>query len=268
MSTETIPAETCSSFGSYPDPFGLTDEDRAAFHPVVKFPVTPTVFDFTKPSPTTVGIATEEQQQAVAAGRRPEEFLPPDVWERVQAVHSSYNIGRYDEPRAGLYESDLFDDTDNAIENYTGRRNLHVAVDLGGPVGTPVYAFAPGRVHAVGYNAALGDYGNVIVVAHEMPNNDKRAASTTPSICYALYGHLDATVVQNFRVGDVVRAGQILGGLGHIHENGGWWAPHVHFQLSVQAPVSHDLPGAVAAADRARALVEYPDPRSVLGEIY
>eukprot|EP00977_Amphora_coffeiformis_P000456 scaffold115_cov172-Amphora_coffeaeformis.AAC.2 len=266
MSTEKIPAETCSPFGSYPNPFGLTTEDRATFHPVVKFPVTPTVFDFTKPSPTTVGMATEEQRQAVAAGERLEDVLPPDLCKRVQAISSSYAIGRYDEPRAGLYESDLFDDTANSIENYTGRRNLHVAIDLGGPVGTPVYAFAPGRVHAVGYNAALGDYGNVIVVAHELPNSNKRATST--SICYALYGHLDSTVVQNFRVGDAVSGGQVLGGMGAIHENGGWWAPHVHFQLATQPPVTHDLPGAVAAADRARALLEYPDPRWVLGELY
>jgi len=267
MSTEKIPPETCSPFGSYPNPFRLTVEDRDTFHPVVKFPVTPTVFDFTKPNSDTVGMATHEQRQAAAAGGRLEDILPPDLCQRVQAISSSYAIGRYDEPRAGLYESDLFDDTANSIENYTGRRNLHVGIDLGGPVGTPVHAFAPGRVHAVGYNAALGDYGNVIVVAHDLLHNNNNQR-TMKTVCYALYGHLDSAVVHNFRVGDPVQAGQVLGAMGAIHENGGWWAPHVHFQLSVQVPVTHDLPGAVAAADRSRALYEYPDPRWVLGELY
>jgi hypothetical protein len=45
-------------------------------------------------------------------------------------------------------------------------------------------------------------------------------------------------------------------------------APHVHFQLSIEPPETHDMPGAVALADRNKALVQYPDPRWVLGEIY
>ena len=116
---------------------------------------------------------------------------------------------------------------------------------------------------------ALGDYGNVIVVAHALLPTPPHTTSTTRRTCYALYGHLDASVVQHWHVGDAVTAGQVLGTMGHIADNGGWWAPHVHFQLCWRVPpATHDLPGAVAAADRARALVDYPDPRWVLGELY
>lgn len=42
----------------------------------------------------------------------------------------------------------------------------------------------------------------------------------------------------------------------------------MHFQLTIHPPVTHDLPGAVTMKDRERALVDFPDPRFILGEIY
>jgi hypothetical protein len=44
--------------------------------------------------------------------------------------------------------------------------------------------------------------------------------------------------------------------------------PHVHFQLSSHPPDTHDMPGAVSIEDRPRALLDYPDPRLVLGPLY
>jgi len=44
--------------------------------------------------------------------------------------------------------------------------------------------------------------------------------------------------------------------------------PHVHFQLSLYPPETHDMPGVVTPKDRAEALLKYPDPRLVLGELY
>ncbi len=44
---------------------------------------------------------------------------------------------------------------------------------------------------------------------------------------------------------------------------------HLHFQLAVHPPkTQHDMPGVVALADRDEALLEYVDPRYVLGELY
>ena len=53
-----------------------------------------------------------------------------------------------------------------------------------------------------------------------------------------------------------------------VHENGGWPIPHVHFQLSVKEPATHDMPGVVSAEQRDDARRDYPDPRLVLGPLY
>ena len=232
-------------------------------------------------------LATEEQRQAAAVAPTGSfDYLPTSIRARWAPTtpsasssadnnepleqHHNYGIGRYDENRQNMYESDLFDDTTNSIQDFSGRRTLHVGIDLDGPIGTPVHAFCPGIVHAVGKNTALGDYGNVIIVKHTLPpsSTNDNVDDAKERICYALYGHLDDLVPQQWNVGDTVAAGQCLGRMGAIHENGGWFIPHVHFQLALSPPVTHDLPGAVALTDRARALCEYPDPRYVLGPLY
>eukprot|EP00532_Pseudo-nitzschia_australis_P018889 CAMPEP_0168292428 /NCGR_PEP_ID=MMETSP0142_2-20121227/7108_1 /TAXON_ID=44445 /ORGANISM="Pseudo-nitzschia australis, Strain 10249 10 AB" /LENGTH=418 /DNA_ID=CAMNT_0008240229 /DNA_START=150 /DNA_END=1406 /DNA_ORIENTATION=+ len=104
---------------------------------------------------------------------------------------SSWGIGKYDENRdGGMYESDLFDDLDNTIDGFGGRRVVHLGMDLGGPVGTPVYSFADGIVHSVGYNPELGDYGHVIVLEHSWGGEDGNNKT-----CWALYGHLDKSAL-------------------------------------------------------------------------
>ncbi|HET6528601.1 MAG TPA: hypothetical protein VFG39_07595, partial [Balneolaceae bacterium] len=55
--------------------------------------------------------------------------------------------------------------------------------------------------------------------------------------------------------------------IGTEEVNGGW-APHLHFQLSVDDPGKADLPGVVSDDEREQALELYPDPRLVLGELY
>jgi murein DD-endopeptidase MepM/ murein hydrolase activator NlpD len=355
----SIPTETCAPFGSYPNPLGLTDEDRAQFHPVVLYPnhnnnnhsnnnklhqqpekkddddsmvvgivgknhLGISILDHTRPSGK-VELATQQQRELAASGKQ---------LDNVRACWHDYGIGRYDENRVHMYRSELFDDTTNAIDGFDGARTLHVGIDLDGPLYTPVYAFWHGTVHAIGYNADLGDYGNVVVVKHELPppgsttdrvvvvgddkkgedeadDNSRSKLSDSSShhrrrIVYALYGHLAdfgkvptttsttntstslnssssnsssrntaATTTTTARnVGDTVRRGDILGHLGNIHENGGWRIPHVHFQLALEPPATHDMPGAVAMNhrptddDRARALVLYPDPRYVLGPLH
>jgi murein DD-endopeptidase MepM/ murein hydrolase activator NlpD len=52
--------------------------------------------------------------------------------------------------RVTLYRSELFDDTTNQIDGYTGRRTVHVGIDINGPLGSPVYAIADGTVHSAG----------------------------------------------------------------------------------------------------------------------
>jgi murein DD-endopeptidase MepM/ murein hydrolase activator NlpD len=158
-----------------------------------------------------------------------------------------YDIGRYDEQRPGMYSTDLF----------AGSRFLHVGIDIGAPVGTPCMAFANGEISHFGYNPADGDYGNVIITKHLLDG--------VP--LWALYGHLDAASIAGKRVGQPVSAGEVICWMGDKHENGGW-EPHLHFQLSLVEPETHDLPGVVAPEDRKQALLNYPDPRLVLGPLY
>ena len=176
-----------------------------------------------------------------------------------------------------MYSSEHFQDVDNKIDGFGGQRTVHLGIDLGGPVGTPVRSFARGIVHSVGYNSEHGDYGYVVIVEHTLGFDSKTSSETKstttesapgPKKVWALYGHLDQSVMK-FSVGSPVWKGQIIGRIGDVDENGGWKEPHVHFQLSVQPPKqSHDMPGAASVKDRPTALLVYPDPRYVLGEIY
>jgi len=170
---------------------------------------------------------------------RPDAPRPPGA--------ETFAIGRYDEDRRGMYEQALF----------AGARTVHVGIDLGAPAGTPVHAFAPGHVHAAGRNEQPGDYGYVVVTEHQVGEHT----------VWALYGHLAARTLQQVATGDIVRPGEVLGWLGDRSENGGW-PPHLHFQLSLLRPESHDMPGVVAPEDRDAALRRYPDPRLVLGALY
>lgn len=82
-----------------------------------------------------------------------------------------------------------------------------------------------------------------------------------------LYGHLSALSVADKAPGQRVFAGETVGWMGDYEENGGW-PPHVHVQLSLEEPDTHDMPGVVTKEDREAALKIYPDPRIVLGPLY
>ena len=87
-------------------------------HPVIHLPEDYWVFDFTK-------------------GADPDFVCPYE-----------YQIGRYDEVRPGMYDFELFG----------GVRDLHVGIDIGGPVGTPVHAFSSGFVFSMGINPEEGSF--------------------------------------------------------------------------------------------------------------
>ncbi len=164
-----------------------------------------------------------------------------------RAMRSRYGVGRYDEKRRGMYTTALF----------AGARDIHMGVDIAAPVGEPVFAFWPGEVHRFGYNGAEGDYGYTLVTRHEINGQS----------LYALHGHLSARSIERRYEGQPVARGEVIAWVGDRHENGGW-NPHLHFQLSLSRPEVADMPGAVSDADRAEALVAYPDPRLVLGALY
>tara|TARA_B100000073_G_scaffold189955_1_gene157256 strand:+ start:898 stop:1479 length:582 start_codon:yes stop_codon:yes gene_type:complete len=170
--------------------------------------------------------------------------LSKGVWKNPTTM---FSIGKYDEYRPGLYNSEIF----------KGIRNVHVGIDIGGPVGTPCMAFMDGEISHFGYNPQPGDYGNVVITKHKIGNQ----------YFWALYGHLDSNSIKNKTIGQKISTGEIIGRFGDENENGGW-EPHLHFQLSIIEPQTHDLPGVVSLEDRDQALTYYPDPRLILGEIY
>ena len=160
---------------------------------------------------------------------------------------TDFYVGKYNEFRPNLYNTPLF----------SGIRNIHVGIDIGEPVGTACMAFMDGEISHFGYNPEPGDYGYVVITKHVI--SGKRV--------WALYGHLDSNSVKNKLIGQKVSGGEVIAWFGDSHENGGWDS-HLHFQLSLVKPETHDLPGVVSSEDIDQALQDYPDPRLVLGPVY
>jgi murein DD-endopeptidase MepM/ murein hydrolase activator NlpD len=271
-SRHVIPEELCRPFGAYPNLLNITDAEIQSFHPVILFPK------------QSIKVNDKTNAQDLAS---PEELMRAkkrNTWWNIlakRAVHRliaivtlgkrspgdnsnspQWSIGKYDENRVGMYSSELFQDTSYTIDGYGGQRTVHLGIDLGAPVGTKVYAFWDGIVHSAGYNSEFGDYGYVVVIEHQLEGRNRSV--------WALYGHLNKGSVTRGgkRPGNVVKKGQVIGRVGDCHENGGWIEPHVHFQLSMNAPETHDMPGASSVEDRPSALVDYPDPRYVLGAVH
>jgi len=172
-------------------------------------------------------------------------------YDKDRALKSPYGIGRYNERRPGMYNTELFKSEPSAV------RDIHIGIDIAAPVGTPVYAFFDGHVFAAGINSAEGDYGGTLITEHQIGHQ----------IIWALHGHLSHASVHKQKVGARFARGEVLAQLGSSSENGNW-NPHLHFQLARVKPERCDMPGAVNERDLAKALVEYPDPRLVLGPLY
>jgi len=204
-------------------------ENGMLFHPVVKLPSEYWVFDFTK------GVKSDWQ------------------------CPLEYQIGRYDEHRPGMYTSEIF----------SGERDLHVGIDIGAPVDTPVFCFADGVVFSKGINPEDGSYGPTIITQHELrlPASIGSKELTNKRKFWLLHGHLSTKSLDMVDIGDSVSRGQLIATIGDENENGGW-PPHIHLQISLIEPIDNDMPGVVKLSDRDEALATYLDPRLILGQIY
>lgn len=210
----------------------------------------PRLVSFYRPSVTSPPLIVE------GVGFEPVIRLPHDYevydfsegYDPERPLKSPYGIGRYNERRPGMYLGDQF------VE---GARDVHVGVDIAAPEGEPVYAFYAGSIFKLGDNALPYDYGPTIITKHRWLGQD----------VFALHGHLTRESLERWSPGDSFEAGAPLAEVGGKDVNGGW-NPHLHFQLSVVEPQTHDLPGAVSQADLGWALAAFPDPRLVLGPLY
>ena len=94
---------------------------------------------------------------------------------------------------------------------WTGIREFHVGVDLRGPIGSPVYATAPGTVSFAGVQTG---YGNIVIIDHGFGLSTR-------------YSHLSKILV---RVGADVDLHQVIGLLGST----GWsTGPHLLYETRV-----------------------------------
>jgi murein DD-endopeptidase MepM/ murein hydrolase activator NlpD len=169
------------------------------------------------------------------------------LFERIAASEIPVGIGRYNEDRVLYRHSPLFDGT-------TERRSVHLGIDLFVVEGTGILAPLPAVVHSLADNAGLGDYGPTVILEHEL--NGARF--------FTLYGHLSRDTLAALDTGRKLEAGQALGAVGDVHENGGW-PPHLHFQIICEEPAKNgDYPGVAAPSERERYLALCPDPNLIL----
>ncbi len=158
-----------------------------------------------------------------------------------------YGIGRYDEDRRGMYETEIFKTGETV-------RTIHMGIDIGASVGTPVFAPCDAEVWGCDYLAQAGDYGGTVLL--KTVNRDSLNL-------FMLFGHLSKTSLRNVKLGEKLSKGGLIGWLGEKSENGGW-NPHLHWQLSWLEPLKADLPGAVSRGHRAQAKILFPDPTALL----
>ena len=91
----------------------------------------------------------------------------------------------------------------------TGAREFHSGLDFRGPIGDPITATADGKVEFAG---VMNGYGNVVKLLHG------HGYST-------VYAHLASI---NVKVGEQVKAGDKVGGLGSTGRSTG---PHLHYEV-------------------------------------
>ncbi|MFZ1806147.1 MAG: aminotransferase class III-fold pyridoxal phosphate-dependent enzyme [Cyclobacteriaceae bacterium] len=151
----------------------------------------------------------------------------------IQESGKSVGLGRYNEVRP-FYTSPAFQ-----IESNDGPawRTVHLGLDVFLSAGASVFVPLSGTISSVADNTGDRNYGPTVIVKHDV----------LPELTfYTLFGHLSRTSLTQWKEGDKVEAGQPIGTLGDIHENGGW-SPHLHFQIMLDTlEKKGDFPGVAA----------------------
>ncbi|NBV32106.1 MAG: aminotransferase class III-fold pyridoxal phosphate-dependent enzyme, partial [Bacteroidetes bacterium] len=100
-------------------------------------------------------------------------------------------------------------------------RTCHLGTDYWLPAHTPIHAVLNGVVHSLHDNGQHRDYGPTLILKHQIGKDLS---------FYTLFGHLSTASIELFKKGDRVKAGDLIGYIGDVHENGNW-VPHLHIQL-------------------------------------
>lgn len=106
----------------------------------------------------------------------------------------------------------------NAVRNCSGCSHVHKGVDFGVPIGTPIFAPAPGKVVRADTSSS---YGLVTVIQHAPMNGQN---------LFTLYAHQSEQLV---KPGDNVTTGQKIGLSGNTGHSTG---PHLHWEAILTPP--------------------------------
>lgn len=157
--------------------------------------------------------------------------------------NSKYGIGGYSEHREIYKRSNHFDEQEEG-------RCIHLGIDIWTKAGTPIHAPFNGKVHSFKDNNNYGDYGPTIILEHKIDNYT----------FFTLYGHLDPEDLNRFKIGQVIKASEVVGITGNFPENGNW-PPHLHFQIINDLNGSTgDYPGVCTKRESPIYLKNCPDP--------
>jgi len=173
------------------------------------------------------------------------------IFRKMKTANAHVAIGRYNEARL-LYTSPLFGASENPTDE---RRTIHLGMDLFAAPRTTIRAPLDGVVHAVAINTAPLDYGPLVILRHTTGDGLE---------FFTLYGHLARETFDLLQVGQRIARGQHLARIGNVDENGGW-APHLHFQITIDLlERGSDFPGVACASQRSVWTSLSPDPNLLL----
>ena len=170
------------------------------------------------------------------------------VFRQLSEQNKKYGIGGYFEHRAIYRRSEVFATQESDF------RNIHLGVDIWAEAGTDVFAPLNGIIHSFQDNAGFGNYGPTIILEHDIEGQK----------LYSLYGHLFLSDLEKLKVGQEVKAGDLLCHIGPFPENGDW-PPHLHFQLMLDMLGNvGDFPGVCSQREIEKYKAICPDPNLIL----
>lgn len=139
-------------------------------------------------------------------------------------------LGYYGEPRL-IYTDQAFRIGDWKASD---RRTVHLGIDGFAPAETSVHTPLEATVEFTDNRTGNLDYGGMVILRHETPNNH---------VFFTMYGHLAPASLAGLEIGQNLKKGEMFAHLGDPSENGGW-NPHIHFQLALDTQgMGHDWPG-------------------------
>ncbi len=168
------------------------------------------------------------------------------VFPLIEENNCTYGWGGYMENRNLYQRSSHF----GAGES----RSVHLGIDIWSKKLIDIYAPVDGVVHSCGNNEGYGNYGGTIILEHKVENIR----------FFTLYGHMSIKAVLHNTPGKPISAGDKIGRLGDIHENGDW-PPHLHFQIIMDMEgYSGDYPGVCYLHEKEKYERNCPDPNLIL----